>query len=299
MAGTSTAGVEFSRDLMRYAEVEQNDGHLRLLRLGNCAFEFDAEAVLFEGQDLSLLEAIREAMADIFRDTEASSFRFVIPSRFQTRFTTAVPIEADVNLRSALIGYETRLFTKNQEGGDIFPSHLGSDTDSSAQMFAVSHIDDAVSRSVKALDSVFPEASFELAPSMMAATLAFRHVAHRRQLPGRYYLLVGSGIQNTDFILMKGAEPVTQESMEVSSPKDQAYRALLCCSRFGISWQDIERVFVYGSIEDDTLVHVMNEAFGPEVERINPGVVVGLDADHFGDSFPIEAFLPVMGAAIQ
>ncbi len=50
MAGTSTAGVEFSRDLMRYAEVEQNDGHLRLLRLGNCAFEFDAEAVLFEGQ---------------------------------------------------------------------------------------------------------------------------------------------------------------------------------------------------------------------------------------------------------
>lgn len=299
MAGTSTAGVEFSRDLMRYAEVEQNDGHLRLLRLGNCEFEFDAEAVLFEGRDSSLLDAIREAMADIFTDTEASSFRFVIPSRWQTRFTTAVPVEADVNLRSALIGYETRLFTQNQEGGDIFPAHLGSDPDSGAQMFAVSHIDEAVSRSIKALDSVFPEARFDLAPSMMAATLAFRHVAHRRQLPARYYLLVGSGRQHTDLILMKGAEPMTQESVDVTSPQDQAYRALLCCSRFGISWQDIERVFVYGSLEEDALVTAMTDAFGPEVERINPGVVVGLDADHFGESFPIEAFLPVMGAAIQ
>jgi hypothetical protein len=299
MAGISTAGVEFSRDLMRYAEVEQHDGHLKLLRLGNCEFEFDAEAVLFEGKEPALLDAIRDAMRDIFRDTEATGFRFVIPSRWQTRFTTAVPMEADVNLRSSLIGYETRLFTENREGGDIFPAHLRSNPDSGAQMFAVSHIDDAVSTSVKALHSVFPESSFELAPSMMAATLAFRHVAHRRQLPSSHYLLVGAGTGHTDYILMKGAEPLTQESVNVSLPRDQAYRALLCSSRHGISWQDIKRVFVYGSPSEDALLTALKEAFGPSVERINPGVVVGLEADHFGDSFPIEAFLPVMGAAIQ
>ena len=299
MAGISTAGVEFSRDLMRYAEVEQHDGHLKLLRLGNCEFEFDAEAVLFEGQDPAMLDAVKEAMSDIFQDTEASGFRFVIPSLWQTRFTTAVPVEADVNLRSALIGYETRLFTENREGGDIFPAHLRSNPDSGAQMFAVSHIDDAVSKSVKALHSVFPDASFDLAPSMMSATLAFRHVAHRRQLPARHYLLVGVGKGHTDYILMKGAEPLTQESVEVSVPRDQAYRALLCCSRFGLSWQDVERVFVYGSPSEDSLLTALSDAFGPAVERINPGVVVGLDADHFGEAFPIEAFLPVMGDAIQ
>lgn len=299
MAGISTAGVEFSRDLMRYAEVEQHDGHLKLLRLGNCEFEFDAEAVLYEGKDPALLEAVRDAMADIFRDTQASGFRFVIPSRWQTRFTTAVPMEADVNLRSALIGYETRLFTENREGGDIFPAHLRSDPDSGAQMFAVSHIDDAVSRSIKNLQSVFPEAAFDLSPSMMAATLSFRHVAHRRQLPASHYLLVGAHAHHTDYILMKGAEPLTQESVDVTSPQDQAYRALLCCSRFGVSWQDIGHVFIYGSPTDQPMLDALQEAFGPSVERINPGVVVGLEADHFGESFPIEAFLPVMGAAIQ
>ena len=299
MAGISTAGVEFSRDLMRYAEVEQQDGHFKLLRLGNCEFEFDAAAVLFDGDHPELLPAIRDAMGDIFRDTEASGFRFVVPSNWQTRFTTAVPDDADVNLRSALIGFETRLFTNNREGGDIFPAHLSSDPESGAQRFTVSHIDDAVSKSLKALQPVFPEASFDLAPSMMAATLAFRHVAHRTQLTSSVYLLIGATDDGFDLILMQGAEPLTQESVVVHHAEDLAYRALLCCSRFGISWRDVERVFTYGNRMQQVQVDALVEAFGSKVGHINPGVVVGLDEDHFGDDFPIEAFLPVLGAAIQ
>jgi hypothetical protein len=299
MAGISTAGVEFSRDLMRYAEVEQQDGHFKLLRLGNCEFEFDAAAVLFDGDQPELLPAVRSAIGDIFRDTEASGFRFVIPSNWQTRFTTAVPEEADVNLRSALIGYETRLFTNNREGGDIFPAHLRSNTESGAQRFTVSHIDESVSKSLKALQPVFPDARFDLAPSMMAATLAFRHVAHRNQLSSSVYLLVGTTDDGFDLILMQGAEPLTQESVLVNGPADLAYRALLCCSRFGIAWRDVERVFTFGNRMLQENVDALIEAFGPQVGRINPGVVVGLDEDHFGDDFPIEAFLPVLGAAIQ
>lgn len=299
MAGISTAGVEFSRDLMRYAEVEQHDGHHKLLRLGNCEFEFDAAAVLFDGDSPELMGAVRDAIADIFRDTEASGFRFVIPSNWQTRFTTAVPEEADVNLRSALIGYETRLFTDNREGGDIFPAHLYSNQESGAQRFAVSHIDESVSRSIGQLQSVFPDARFDLAPSMMAATLAFRHVAHRAQLPSQTYLLVGAADHGFDLILMRGAEPLVHESIPVAEPSDLAYRALLCCSRFGLAWKDIGRVFTYGSPLGNEITNMLSEAFGPDVERINPGVVVGLERDHFGDDFPIEAFLPVLGAAIQ
>ncbi len=299
MAGISTAGVEFSHDLMRYAEVEQSDGHYRLLRLGNCEFEFDAASVLFDGDQPELIDAIREAMADIFRDTVATGFRFVIPSDRQTRFSTAVPAEADVNLRSALIGYETRLFTGNREGGDIFPAHLRSAPESDAQLFAISHIDETVSRALKGLQPVFPNAAFDLSPSMMAATLAFRHVAHHRKLPASSYLLVGLGSEGADFVLMKGAEPVTQEWVAIQQPQDLAYRGLLCCSRFGLSWRDIEHVFVYGAPIDQDSVDALASAFGPRVEYINPGLIVGLDADHFGESFPIEAFLPVLGAAIQ
>lgn len=299
MAGISTAGVEFSRDLMRYAEVEQTDGQFKLMRLGNCEFEFDAAAVLFDGDSPEYLNAIRDAMGDIFRDTEATRFRFVIPSHWQTRFTTAVPEEADVNLRSALIGYETRLFTNNREGGDIFPAHLRSNPETGAHRFAVSHIDESVSRSLTELQSVFPEASLDLAPSMMAATLAFRHVAHRKQLPSSAYLLVGAVDHGYDLILMRGAEPLTQESIRAGSPADLAYRALLCCSRFGMTWKDVETVFVYGARLSAEALDALANAFGPRVERINPGVVVGLERDHFGDNYPIEAFLPVLGAAIQ
>lgn len=299
MAGLSTAGVEFSGDLMRYAEVEHADGHYRLLRLGNCEFEFNASDVVFGTGPVHLRSAVREALGDIFRDTEASVFRFVIPSHLQTRFTTAVPLEADVNQRSALIGYETRLFTGNREGGDVFPAHLRTNPDTGAQRFAVSHIDESVSEVLRDVVSVFPGVPVQLAPSMMATTLAFRHIAHREQLPGRFYLVLGCQEDSTDIILMQGAEPLTQDHVRTVHPADTAYQALLACSRFGRAWHEVDGVLVYGPRAAEVSASALPAAFGDRVRTLNPGVIVDLEDERFGPDFPIEAFVPVIGSAIQ
>lgn len=284
---------------MRYAEVEHSDGRYRLLRLGNCEFEFDASTVVFGQGPRHLRNAVREALGDIFQDTEASLFRFVIPSDLQTRFTTAVPVEADVNQRSALIGYETRLFTGNKEGGDVFPAHLRSDPESGAQRFAVSHIDESVSETLRDLSSIFPGVPVQMSPSMMAATLAFRHVAHREQLPGRCYLVVGCNESSSDIILMRGAEPQAQDHVETVHPTDVAYHALLTCSRNGRAWHQVDGVFIHGRRTGNDVVSALSDAFGDRVETLNPGVIVDLEEDRFEADFPIEAFVPVIGAAIQ
>ena len=299
MAGLSTAGVEFSGDLMRYAEVGHEDGRFRLLRLGNCEFEFDAESVVFGEGPGHLHGVIREALGDIFQDTEASTFRFVIPSGLQTRFTTAVPLEADVNQRSALIGFETRLFTGNRAGGDVFPAHLRSDPEVGAQRFAVSHIDETVSEALRDISSVFPGVPVQLAPSMMASTLAFRHIAHRERLSGRRYLLLGCHPDSCDVILMHGAEPLNQDHVERAHAEDVAYHGLLACSRAGLAWHEVDGVFAYGAHAAVCASGVLKEAFGDQASTLNPGVIVDLEEDRFGEDFPIEAFVPVIGSAIQ
>ena len=299
MAGISTAGVEFSRDLMRYAEVERREGQFKLVRLGSCEFGFDAAKVLFDGVTPQFLDAIREAMADIFKDTTASRFRFVIPSRRQTRFTTTVPEDADISVRTDLVGYDARLFTANQEGGDIFPLHLQRVQDTDMQRFAVSHLDASISQSLKQLQPVFPEANLDPVPAMPAAVAAFRQVAHHLNLSSHTYVMIGTVEEGYDVTFAQGTEPLAQEFLSATSGADLAYHALLLGHRLGLIWNDIDTVFLYGAQLPEAVAAALEEAFGPRVERINPGVVVGLEEDHFGDDYPIESFLPVVGAAIQ
>lgn len=299
MAGLITAGVEFSGSVMRYAEVEQAESRFRLLRLGNCEFEFDAFSVAYLGTQPELLTTIREALQDVFRDTASSVFRFVIPSSLQTRFTTAVPVDADVQERSGLIGFETRLFTSNREGGDVFPAHLRSANRSQVQGFAVAHVDDRVAVNVHSVGSAFPAVKVEIVPSMNAASLAFRHVAHRESLPTGTYLLVGTDNGRSDFILMHNAEPLTHSTMVSPHPEDVAYHALLTCSRFGKTCHDIQTVFMYGNADRNKGITGLRDAFGDRVRLLNPGVVVSLEPDHFELDFPIEAFVPAIGAAVQ
>lgn len=299
MAGISTAGVEFSRDLMRYAEVERREGQFKLVRLGSCEFGFDAAGVLFDGITPQFMGAIRDAMADIFKDTAASRFRFVIPSRRQTRFTTTVPEDVDISVRTDLVGYDASLFTANREGGDIFPLHLQRVRDTDLHRFAVSHLDASISQALKQLQPVFPEANLDPVPSLPAAMAAFRQVAHRLELSSHPYLLIGAVEEGYDLILAQGTEPLAVEFLSAASGADLAYHALLFGHRIGLACNDVETVFLYGAQVPEAVTIALAEAFGPRVERINSGVVVGLERDHFGDDYPIESFLPVVGAAIQ
>ncbi|MDA0684746.1 MAG: hypothetical protein O2797_05825 [Bacteroidetes bacterium] len=299
MAGLTTAGVEFSGSVMRYAEIEQAESRFRLQRLGNCEFEFDAASVAYLGMQPDLLPTIREAIQDVFRDTTSSVIRFVIPTPLQTRFSTAVPIDADVQERSGLIGFETRLFTSNREGGDVFPVHLRSENRSQVQGFAVAHVDERVANHIRAVGSVFPDVEVQMVPSMNAAALSFRHVAHRESLSTGSYLLVGMIDGRSDFILMHNAESLTHSTMVTPYPEDTAYHALLTCSRFGKTCHDIQTVYVYGNADREAGMAGLRDAFGDRVQLLNPGIIVNLEPDRFETDYPIEAFVPAIGAAIQ
>ncbi len=96
----TTAGLELTGSVLRYTEIEQTGPSVRLLRLGNCDFEFDAQADLYSAGDSAHLEPIGEALADVFERTTASVFRFAVPPFCLTSFTAMMPTAAETDAES-------------------------------------------------------------------------------------------------------------------------------------------------------------------------------------------------------
>ncbi len=299
MAATSTAGVEFTGSVMRYSEVERLESTCRLLRLGNCEFEFDVASVVYSGSQPEHIKTVQSALKDVFQGTEATRFRFVLPSQALTRFTSVVPEGADEDAQMEHIAFETRILSSDIDSGDVFPTLMSSLDSEDDLSFSVSLIESDVTENLRIIGSAFPEIPFEHVPSSDAAFLAFRHVAHRYEYPKGTYLLAGAYGRNTDFVLIKDGAPLAHTSIVTPHHSDAAYHSLLLLSRFGLSYSDLKQVFVYGEYAESTLVSSLETAVGEIVTIFNPSAIVDLDENRFEDDFPIQAFVPCMGAAIQ
>ena len=299
MAVQSTAGVEFSGSVMRYSEIEQVDSAFKLLRLGNCEFEFDASSAICAEGAADRIETIRRALQDIFQGTQASVIRFVLPSSGMSRFTSLVSSVASEAERKAQITFETSLLSGDVGFGDVFPEILDSRAEEGLEKYSVSYVTPLISENLKAVGAAFEDTTVELVPSTNAAFLAFRHFAQNSSLPGGAYLLIGVYSSLTDFILIKNGASQAHVSIRTPFPENVAYHALLLANRFGLTYADITHLYVYGEEPGPKIVPVLEEAFGEIVSVFNPVVIVNLEEDRFEAGFPIEAFVPSIGAAIQ
>ena len=109
MQAIARAGVEFHGSAMRYAEIEQTGDDFRLLRLGDCQFEFDAYEVLFSGGPDAFLDTISEAVAEVFEGSSARVFRIVVHPPVIKSFSSSFPDESDENVVEEQIIFESAL----------------------------------------------------------------------------------------------------------------------------------------------------------------------------------------------
>lgn len=91
--GRSRVGIEFQGRTMRYAEVDPGEagGPPRLLRLGACDFDFDAEEAFFDVAGLSHVETVATAAAEIFEGTRAGTLYVVVHPWRSTSFFSPLP----------------------------------------------------------------------------------------------------------------------------------------------------------------------------------------------------------------
>lgn len=299
MGVTSTAGVEFVGNLMRYAEVEYDGSTYRLLRLGNCEFEFDVADVIYQGHALEMVHTIQNALKDVFKDTVASSFRFVLPSAFLTKFESWLPNQVGQAEMRSQIGFETHLLNGGERGGDIFPGETPTSSFQQLDGYCVQHVSQAISTRLKGLCSHLPQLDLQLFPSINATIKSVRKLLEMQSIQGGSAVLLGCYPGNTDFIVLKNGLPVKLASRTTPTESDRVYFAHETLAKLHDSTVGPDAVMVYGHNLTSELIELLTSDFGKRVSVLNPSPLVNLDSSRFEQGFPIQAFVPCLGASIS
>ena len=299
MEAGASAGVEFVGNLMRYAEVERRSDGYRLLRLGNCEFEFDAASVVYGGLLPRRMTTIQDAIGDVFKDTEAGQFTFVLPTSIMTSFKThAAKGIAEGEFRKQ-IAFETKLMNGGKGEGDLFPGKPYDSEKSNWSTLNVTHLENEVGIRVRQLGSSFPESNSIVLPGSMASMNALQSLVSITGAASGSTLLIGCYDNQTDFILSKMDEDVRIRSWGTQTHADRVYFALESLHHASISISEIDSILVYGHEMDTPLLDSLEAEFGDLVAIFDPAPIVDMDSTRFEKGFPLHAFVPCIGAALR
>lgn len=305
MRASATAGIEFFGTTMRYSEVEQYGAQHRLLRLGDCDFEFDVSEVLFELGTQKYLDVVTDALSEIFLGTTATRFRIAIHPP-TARIFKSLRISGDddessqenVAFESALMHDE--VWTK--EDRQIVLAQPPSPSTVSAQAptlepILVSELSGPVRQRLYAVTSGIPEASPNVISSTEALLAVVRETASKDDFDG-YQLSIGLYPSYTEFTVTRGREWILSQVRSEIERGDVAYFAVHFLGLSGVTMVNDVRVRIYGTGVSQEQLETLGSVFFDRVSFLNPISTVDLETDQFDDEFQFESFVVCLGAAL-
>lgn len=305
----TTAGLELSGRTLRYTEIEQTGSAVRLLRLGNCDFDFDAEADLFSPEPPARLDTLTEAIGDVFENTTATVFRFAVPPPHLTSFTALVPADSDAALRGDLIAAEAVVLGVPL-GGDLFPSP-GASVRRSGQRMHVAHASRTIRDRVSRLcdDIPVPEAEGGASPessararhvALIPSSTAVRHLhVNLDGDSGGPSLLLGCYSGATEYTVLDRGEPALEWTDDVDHPLDRLYFCLDVLDRVSVTVPSVSTVRLYGPDAADEVLEAVRSVFGDRIRRLDPSPAVNVSPSQFAPDFRFESFGACIGAALS
>lgn len=309
----TTAGLELSGRVLRYTEIEQTGPTVRLLRLGNCDFEFDAEADLFSAEPPSRLDILTDALADVFENSTATVFRFAVPPSHLTSFSALVPVESDSTVRSDLIASEASVLGVPMDG-DLFPSPGSAAGRSGVRMHVarapriirdrVVDLCDGIPSPTGTSKDVQEDARSRTGGSrhvgLVPSSSAVRHLhVHLNGDSGGTVLLVGCYPGSTEYTVLDGGEAALEWTDDMHHPVDRLYFCLDVLDRASVTVPAVAAVHLYGPNADDEVRDVLTPVFGGRVGRLDPCPAVNVSPDQFDADFRFESYAACIGAALS
>ncbi len=298
------AVVGLSGRSMRYAET---DGR-RLLRLGTCDFDLDAEAAVFGVSPPDALAVVADALRDVFAGTSARSLVVATPATATTTFFTPLPAGLGDAARDEQLRQEAALHADVPPATPLrvraVPVRAEATPDGARRWYHVLHVGEGVHARLGRLAASLGVPSYDVADAgRSAATVA---AAAPGENDGRVDLVVGAYPGHTEVAVVRSGELVFTHHGLGATPEDTAYFALAALEAAGLDAASVGRLFAYG----DALGAVQDPEAGPErlavLGQLTGLVAAPLDALSLfgrpvGSASPWElaAFAPVLGAALQ
>lgn len=287
---------------MRYSEVEQYGSRYRLLRLGNCDFEFDVSDVLFGSGSEEHMTSISDAILDVFSGAASTVFRVVLHPPAAGIFTSHVPAGMSDAGRRDHLSFESALLQAGDSSDPYVRIYPGRDFTSGAATeslpLQVAQIADTASKKVMTVLGRIEDADIELIASSEAVGRVVKALFPGSSETGMTTLALGVYDEHTEYTVMKDGKWLFGQEREETDPADTAYFSLLSLETAGVIGSSDTQIRLYGErILPDTSA-VLQQFFPARVDLLNPISVVDLRADQFDDGFAFESFVPCLGAAL-
>jgi hypothetical protein len=308
LAVPTLAVVGLSGHVLRYAEVAAGAAGPRLLRLGACDFETDAEAAVFGSGDAATLAVVEDALRDVFAGSAARSLVVAVPATASTAFFTPLPVGLAAAERDEQIRQEAALLADLPPAtpvrvravpvrAEATGASAGSPDGGGARLwYHVLHVSESVHARLGRLAAALGVGSYDVADAGRGAAAVVRALPVA-EAPDHVVLIVGAYADHTEATVVRGGELVFGHHGPGTTPEDTAYYALAALEVAGHDAAAIGRVFATGDAADADRLAVLAGLAGQDAAPLNPIGLFGRPVDA-ALAWELAAFAPVLGAAL-
>lgn len=298
-ARTALAVISLSGRALRYAEVEPGEDGPRLSRLGTCDFEGEAARAVFGGGHPDTLDAVRDALGEVFAGTRARALVVAAHPPDTTSFFTVLPSGMDADAREAHLRQEAALLSDVPPTQPVrvraVPVRTEAHADGERTWYHVVHVAEPVHARLALLAQVLGVTTYDLADSTRAAAAALRATAAPPPA-GALSLALGVYPDSTEVALVRDGAFVFGYHGPSATPEDSAYFALAAVERLGATPDALARVAVYGDPACTGRTALLDEMTGQAAVPLNPFGPFGRTPDV--SPAELAAFVPVLGATL-
>ncbi len=302
MQASATAGIEFYGAAMRYSEVEHYGRRYRLLRLGDCDFEFDVSEALFKTGEEKYLEIVNDAVAEIFLGTTATRFRMVVHPQTARVFNSIAETGTEEPVVSENVAFESAMLHEQIVGTDGRDVLRGAEIidggEPRIESLHVTEIGASVRRRFDRIVSGIPDIEVETISSSLAVSNILQKLSRKRERPDEFELSIGLYETCTEFTLLRDGQGLFAQHREETDPGDVAYFALHVLNLSRKTKSTSTGVQVYGTEVSDETMGTLETVFGRKLSVLNPIPVMDLNTDQFDENFRFESFVACLGAAL-
>ena len=305
MSDRIRSGIFFHGSRMRYAEIEQAQPGAKLLRLGSCDFDFDAENAILSG-DSSKLGTVKEALGDVFSGSRSGDFSVVLTPGSVTSFFSPVSDRIPEEEKRSQLEADTILIGGKESALSVVAEPIGSsrardeDEDEDVTWYHVAAVPASIKRHVNDLLSVFPDARTHFMTAMQAAARVAGRIEEALDGEQRHKAaaLLGRFAGHTEVSIMDSAEWRFGVTVPSTLPADLAYAILNIAREVDIPPERLVRIYVYGESPEDSDLETVSSLSSAQILKLDPLSLVRNDPVAVRSSFDPNLYVLCVGGAL-
>ncbi len=298
----ATAGIEFFASSMRYAEVEHLGDRYRLLRLGNCDFEFDVADVLFGDGSTVYLNAIAQAVGEVFDGSSASTLRVTLHSPTVVSFVSGRERDVAEDLKQDLAVFDAGIVTGSKLEDDLVRTrHEGTHVSTVEEDIEMVHVSALEATYRDRLNTALSRLAIERRELISESESISRVI---RVLPGKKghgngtVLTVGMYHDHVSYSVFHDGDVIFSQDRAETNLSDITYFCALSLRHAGSASNDVADILVYGDAAGEHALNSLSAVFPGQAEMLNPIGILNLSKEQFADDFAFHTIVSCLGATL-